>query len=147
VGQLDGIGAGRAFDRDDEALLLVEHADHLVVEGRIHGPAHILQPHGFAVAVGDDLAVIGRGAGELSLGLDRIELVDTVEGAGGLEHGFVGKGRGHFVHANAECRQLVGIDLDARGVGLVAVDRHLGHAVDHGNTLGDVDLGVVGHAV
>ena len=141
----DGVRSRLAVNGEHDAALVLVPGGDLVVLHAVDDAAELLQAHRRAVPVGDDdrperlrvLQLPGRLDGEHSLLAEERARgkVDVGGGDRGLD----------LVDPDAARRHGVRIDLYANGVLLLAEDEHLRDAVDGGDALGEIGLGILVH--
>mmetsp|Transcript_41224 Transcript_41224/g.96437 ORF Transcript_41224/g.96437 Transcript_41224/m.96437 type:complete len:432 (-) Transcript_41224:1240-2535(-) len=143
VDHLHRVGIGLALDgQRDGALALVGGVGLAGLDAVLH-LGHIPQQHRRAIARGHHDATEFRRVPELAVGLDGQRLAGPVEhadrrvGIGRLDR------RLQLVERDIALVQQVGAHLDAHGVALLPIDRHLGHAVDRGQPGRQQVLGIV----
>ena len=151
IGGLHSVGAGKLVDRHDSGGLAVEATVDVVGLGAELNAGDILQVQNGAIRVGaqNNVAEV-LGADEAALGADGVgeflsvgnglaaDLASGVDGVLGLQ------GLGDLRDGDAELGELVGLDPHAQRVLTGAEDLHARDALDSGDLIDQVDVGVVG---
>ena len=134
------VAAGLALHRQHDRAHTVEAAGQPFIGHAVAHLGHIGQPDRGAVAVGHHQVGEGGGIKQAAVVADRIGALGRVEGArrnrgvGALHR------RHHVVHPQLARRQLLGAHLHPHRIFLGPEDVHLGHAAEHREPLGDLDL-------
>jgi len=131
----------------NDRVRIVPPVRHAIVLHAVVNLAQILEADGRAVAVSNDQRTIQRGARELPIGLQSEGSLLAVERADGEIHVSAGHRCVHVVYADLPRGHGLGIELDAHGVFLRAVDLHLRHALYHRDALAHQGFRVLIHGV
>ena len=97
---------------------------------RLHHLADVAHPHGGAVVGGDDHRPILLGVAELVVDVDGLGQLRAVEAALGQVDIGLGEGGTHVFQAEAVTGEAGGIDADADGRPLSALDQHSADTAD-----------------
>ena len=137
-----GIGVGLALNGEHDRAVVIEPACDLVVLDAVHDASNRLEMNRRAVAVGDhDLAVL-LGLGHGARGRERHALLGSVESADRRIGVRLGNDGANVLERDVARSRGDGIDLDAYGEFLRAVDQYLRDAGKLRDLLGERDLTV-----
>ena len=141
----NGVRPRLPLNRQNDGTVAVVPARYFVVLDIVEHLAELVEVHRRAVSVGDDHLPELLGVLELSIGFDGGRFVETPEGSCGHAYVLRPNCRCYFVNANPAAGHGVWVELDMDGIGLGAIDKHLGGAVHHRDALRQDGLAVVIH--
>ena len=125
VDQRDGIGAGRLLDRDPLGRFIVEKGADTHVLHRVERIADILDAHRRAVAIGNDDVAVSLGVEQLIIRLERDHLVGAFDRTLWFINRRVHERIAYVFETDAMRGEGGRVHLHARGIQLLAEDRHL----------------------
>ena len=143
VDGLDHVGAGLLVNDEKNCGLIVVPGLRVEVLRTVDRMAHVLDPHCSSVAIGNDHVVIVGRLGELIVGGDGEAAGRAIERALGGVGGGGGKHAANVLERQPLGRELGGIDLHPHRRLLFAADRHLRHAGNLRDLLGEDGIGII----
>ena len=145
VDDLDRVRVRLALDREDDRPVALEPRGLPVVLDAVEDVRDLAEAHGRAVPPRDDERPVRRRVQEPAVRLDRERFVGPVDDADRLVRVARGDRGGDLVDPDLPAREDAGVDLDAHGVLLRAVDVHLRDAAHGRDALREDRLGPLVH--